>query len=216
MTCKHCGASYDAGAHFCPECGERISQLEPVFSSDTQQIKAPAWHGVATVGGTMKKAGTASRKILHNRVARWVALILAAVVIVGGVIAVVAIPSDEEQIVGRLNDFAASYNEGDLDGMIDCLTPEDQQAMESAMQMGSLLGSELFGLNTDVQEILGTVMGFSQSTPGLQTTMYIKVYEISIPSDTRASADIAMCYGGIEDRGSISMQKVDGTWYIKG
>lgn len=215
MTCKHCGASYDAGAHFCPECGERVSPLEPIFSSDTQQIKTPDLQSAA-VGETIKKAGPAVRKILHNRVVRWVALILAAVVIAGGVIAVVAIPSDEEQIVGRLNDFAASYNEGDLDGMIDCLTPEDQQAMESAMQMGSLLGSELFGLNTDVQEILGTVMGFSQSTPGLQTTMYIKVYEISIPSDTRAWADIAMCYGGIEDRGSIAMQKVDGTWYIKG
>lgn len=214
MTCKHCGASYDEGAHFCPECGGNVSSPVPIFSSDEKQRKAPDLRSAAA-GKSFKKAGAAVQKMLRNRVAKWIAIILAAAVITGGIIAVVVMPNDEEQIVSRLNDFAASYNEGDLDGMIKCLTPENQRAMESAMKLGSALGSGLLGVDMDVRDLMGSVMGFSQAVPGLQTTMYIKVYEISVSSDTSASADIAMCYGGIEDRGTISMKKVDGDWYIK-
>lgn len=210
MTCKHCGASNDTGARFCQACGQQMPaggaepELKPIFTAPDSGAACNA----------APKAGRSIRGLLHNRLAKWVAVVLAALLIAGGAIAIAAVPDDEDRIVQRLNAFAASYNEGDLDSMIECLPPEDQKAMEAAMQMGSILGSGLLGADLDVRDIIGSVMGFSQAVPGLQTTMYIKIYEIKITSESNASVDIAMCYGEIEDRGAIKMKKIDGDWYI--
>ncbi len=115
---------------------------------------------------------------------------------------------DEENILSITNELAIALNEGDYQKMVSCFEPSAQSAIKSTMDLGSdLFGTDLWNLWS-----LGSI-GLSNS--GKNSKIYITVYDLSITSDTTATADISIDYSTKDkDRNSVKYVKINGKWYF--
>lgn len=150
------------------------------------------------------KCGTCSAK------KRIIAIVLPIIVILVSVLCIAFHKSDEDKIMSLANDLAIALNEGDSEKLLQCFEPSVQTQMKSLMG----LGSDLAGVDFWDLWSLGSI-GMSNSTENSE--LFITVYDISITSDTTATADISIDYGAMgDDRDSMKCKKIGGNWYFIG
>lgn len=237
--CPQCGTPLSDGALFCKSCGAR--QLRPQAPEAPQNIPepstpynmpdpscapqpsysipepsyAPVTPPVQNASvptqfpGTAVKAAKGGASIL-----KWLIPLIAAALAVALVF--VFLPnlfkSDETLIRERIQALEDAYNDGDYEGILECMDSQTQAMMEATMGMMDGLLGEASGLDMGISDMFGFA-----SMLGDYCT--IEITNIEIDGDY-ATVDIVMSlnlYGYSQSQETqLPMVKEDGDWYIGG
>lgn len=172
--------------------------------------------------GGRSAAGTAGRAAAKAAkggasAAKWIISLLAVVMTVVVVVVVVngggfTPKTDEELIRERIEAFEEAYNDGDYDGMLDCLDSGMRAATEISMGLMDNLMSDMIGFDIGMSDMFGLA--------GLMGDFCdIEIKNISINGDT-ATVDIVMklnMYGeSTSEATTLPMVKQGRKWLIGG
>lgn len=141
-------------------------------------------------------------------------IVVALVVIISVSVAGVTIYKNYDSPKGTIEKFVDSYNNMDLDGMIECFDPSVQSLYSGA---NSLL-SDFIGLDMgDLSSMLPFLSEFDdsgdyQDLPKID----IKVLDVDKTSDSTATVLCEISSLGEVEQDTIEMVKIDGEWYISG
>ena len=238
--CFKCGTALPDGAVFCNACGvkqavqapqpteqsqqplqqsqqppQQYQQPPQQYQQPPQQYQQP-YQPQPSMGNV---ATTAVKKGMSAGAKRLVMLLVAALVI-GSVVIVFCFTdlgnifkSDEQLIRERIQDYEDACNNGDYEGMLDCMDGATRSLMESSMGVLDGIFSEGTGLGFGMTDLFGFagMMG---------DYCNIEITNISIDGD-HAIVDIVMSMNiyGMEEQSTeaqLPMVKEDGDWYIGG
>ena len=94
-------------------------------------------------------------------------------------------PTDEELIEARIIVFCDSYNDGDWEGVLECLDAKSRNTIEGTL---NLVGGILGGIS--MSDLFGMSVGFISEGDLLE----VEVSEVKLVSDTSAIATVKMKY----------------------
>lgn len=114
--------------------------------------------------------------------------------------------SDEEKIKDRLDQFVASYNNGDFEGILECIEPARRKQYEAATNLMGGIGSSLIGFNFSVSDLVGLGAMLMPE----EARLSFEITRISILDGGRATVYICNADG----EGKISMVKYGRDWYL--
>ncbi len=106
--------------------------------------------------------------------------------------------SSQNSPEGVVKKFIDSVNSGNINGIIECLTPESQEAMKAMMA--------LYGSMSDAD--LAELMGFET-----ETKVDLTINGVQIDGDT-ATVNATIVADGESDTSDVPCIKVDGKWYL--
>ena len=178
----------------------------PVYQAPVQQ--APVIHTAAPV----VQAAKAGSSVL-----KWLIPLIAGVLVIGGIITCLyfftdIFKSDEDLIRERIEALETAFNDGDMDGVLECLDSQSQVYAEMYMGVMDSFLSEGTGLDMG----MGDLFGFAGAMGDYCT---IEVLDIQISGDTAlVTVSITMdMYGTYQsEEGVLPMIKEDDGWYIDG
>lgn len=166
--------------------------------------------GSSTGGLTGTLAGAAAGKIPVKELAVKKLLIAAAAAVavgVGGVKTYQHVTESPERTMIR---FEQAYNNRDLDKMMECMVPEIQRQYQSVRNIAGM-----FGL--DPAELFEAVLGINQLSNSETdlTTLDVEVLDVTYQDRTHAVAKVRLTMGSdFSSVKDISLEKVDGRWYL--
>lgn len=124
--------------------------------------------------------------------------------------------SDEELILDRIDEFVSFYNDGDLDGAIECMASKQRKKFKNEMKLieGIGLGFGLGGFSVSGSLDLGSMFGLGV---GLTDGDFIKIeiVEIDIYDSKKANIYAYMTLMNVEKPAKIQMVKEKNDWYIR-
>ena len=127
----------------------------------------------------------------------------------------IVLKNDNELIEDRINQFVKVYNDGDYNGILECMEPKVRNMYKSMSNIGeAVIGKS--GLDIGLSDIFGVAVGMSSSGD------LINIGEIKISniSDSRAEAKTTLSYNSDNNFGNVSqevcfvMVKEDNDWFI--
>ena len=212
--CTKCGKPLADDARFCGACG---SEERPTQQPAQQPIQQPMNQPVAAGNAAAAVAGTAVKAAKGGSFLKWIAVlavIAAAVFAVNHFNLLNLFKSDETLIRERIEALEDAYNDGDWDGMMECLDGPTQAIMELTMDFADGLISGAGGFDVSMRDMfsLGGLL-----LPGDNFRLEIK--NIDIDGD-RAVVTVVM-YAELDDikeseEAEFPMVKEDNDWYIGG
>jgi hypothetical protein len=136
--------------------------------------------------------------------------------------------TDEDLIRERIDTFCTCYNNGDLDGAIDCLCAKSRNTAKASLKLAEGIGKALLG-DLDLPDLglsMSDMFGLGVGVMGEDDLLVIRITEIRISGDTAVVTGVLdMNYdfevgedhvkGPTGESVTIQMVKEDGDWYIK-
>jgi predicted small secreted protein len=107
--------------------------------------------------------------------------------------------SNQNSPEGVAQKFVNAISNGDFNALIECMTPEYQEAMKTLMQM--------YGDQFSVEDLFAMV----GVDGGMKISM--KVNDVQIKGD-RAVVNATLTSAGMSDDAEIPCVRVDGKWYV--
>lgn len=136
--------------------------------------------------------------------------------------------TDEDLIRERIDTFCKCYNNGDLDGAVDCLCAKTRNTAKGALKLAEGLGGALFGELglPDLGLSMSDLFGLGVGVMGEDDLLNIRITNIKITGDTAVVTGVMdMNYdldvgdehvkGPTNEAVTIKLVKEDGDWYIK-
>lgn len=211
--CGKCGTQLPEGAAFCVGCGAPQGAApqpqQPAAQEAPQEYSQPAAPSVEPVKEVVKGAAG---------IGKWIALATVALVVVAAVILVAMnwdniFKSDETLIRERIQAYEEACENGDYEGMLDCMDPGTRALMESSMGLMDGILSDSSGLGIGMTDMFG----FASMLGDFLT---IEIKDIQIDGDT-AMVKIVMkvsIFGMTQsaEETELPMVKEGGDWYIGG
>ncbi|MBO5953735.1 MAG: zinc ribbon domain-containing protein [Oscillospiraceae bacterium] len=215
--CTKCGKPLADDARFCGSCGSEERPVQQPAQQPTHQPQQPVSQPVAAGNVAAAVADTAVKAAKGGSFLKWVAVlavIAAAVFAVNHFNLLNLFKSDETLIRERIEALEDAYNDGDWDGMMECLDGPTQAIMEMTMDFADGLISGVGGFDVSMRDMfsLGGLL-----LPGDNFRLEIK--DINIDGD-HAIVTVVM-YAELNDikeseEAELPMVKEDNDWYIGG
>lgn len=225
--CFKCGTALPDGAVFCNACGVKQAvqapqpTQQPPQSQQYQQPYQPQQYqqpyqprpSMGNVATTAVKKGVGAGS-------KWIIALLISALVIGSVVIVFfftdlgnIFKSDEQLIRERIQAYEDACNNGDYEGMLDCMDGATRSLMESSMGILDGIFSEGTGLDFGMTDLFGFA-GLMGDYCNIQIT------NITIDGD-HATVDIIMSMDvyGMEQQSTeaqLPMVKENGDWYIGG
>ena len=225
--CFKCGTELPDGAVFCNACGVKQAvqapqpTQQPPQSQQYQQPYQPQQYqqpyqprpSMGNVATTAVKKGVGAGS-------KWIIALLISALAIGSVVIVFfftdlgnIFKSDEQLIRERIQAYEDACNNGDYEGMLDCMDGATRSLMESSMGILDGIFSEGTGLDFGMTDLFGFA-GLMGDYCNIQIT------NITIDGD-HATVDIIMSMDvyGMEQQSTeaqLPMVKENGDWYIGG
>lgn len=225
--CFKCGTALPDGAVFCNACGVKQAvqapqpTQQPPQSQQYQQPYQPQQYqqpyqprpSMGNVATTAVKKGVGAGS-------KWIIALLISALAIGSVVIVFfftdlgnIFKSDEQLIRERIQAYEDACNNGDYEGMLDCMDGATRSLMESSMGILDGIFSEGTGLDFGMTDLFGFA-GLMGDYCNIQIT------NITIDGD-HATVDIIMSMDvyGMEQQSTeaqLPMVKENGDWYIGG
>ncbi len=122
--------------------------------------------------------------------------------------------SDEEKIKACIEDFEKCYNDGDLDGVVDCLAKKERKKLQAELNLLSALMGGLTGFELSLSDLFSLGVGMQDSD-----MIRIDVDEVRFTDTTTATAEgVVYLWEGTEMEESPTwfyMVKEDNGWFIQ-
>lgn len=124
--------------------------------------------------------------------------------------------TDEELIADKVNDFIFAYNNGDMEGAIECFDTKSKKTINATMNIGESIFSGIVGFDISLDDLFSIGMGFMADDP---LSMGIKDIEITSDSTATVVLDVIFSDENLEVDESaedvvLYMVKEKGNWYI--
>lgn len=125
-----------------------------------------------------------------------------------------AFMSDKDKIEARIEKFEDCYNDGDLDGILECLATKERKMIQAELNIfGALMGG-LIGLDLDISDLFSLGVGM-QDTELINVT----IEKIRITDSTTAIAEgsIVLTEGSSSETclAWFCMVKEEDGWFIE-
>lgn len=114
--------------------------------------------------------------------------------------------SDEDKIRERMDKFVTAYNNGDYEGMLECIEPVKRKQYEAAYNMLGSIGSGLLGFDFSVSDL----MGLSAMVMTEEEKLSLEITRISVLDGGRALVYVRNSNG----EETFSMVKDGRDWYF--
>lgn len=234
--CFKCGTALPDGAVFCNACGVKQAvqapqpTQQPPQSQQYQQPYQPQqyqqpyqpqqYQQPYQPRSSMGNVATTAVKKGVGAGSKWIIALLISALVIGSVVIVFCFTdlgnifkSDEQLIRERIQAYEDACNNGDYEGMLDCMDGATRSLMESSMGILDGIFSEGTGLDFGMTDLFGFA-GLMGDYCNIQITT------ITIDGD-HATVDIIMSMDvyGMEQQSTeaqLPMVKENGDWYIGG
>lgn len=124
--------------------------------------------------------------------------------------------TDEELIADKVNDFIFAYNNGDMEGAIECFDTKSKKTLNATMNIGESIFSGIVGFDISLDDLFSIGMGFMTDDP---LSMGIKDIEITSDNTATVVLDVTFSEESLDVDESaenvvLHMVKEKGNWYI--
>ncbi len=120
--------------------------------------------------------------------------------------------SDEKKIEERIESFEKNYNNGDFEGVVECLTAKERSMIEAEMKIASALMGSLIGFDLPLSSLFSIGVGIHDGD-------YIRIAlgEIKMTGSRTATADGVITIEPNREKLAICfyMVKEEDDWFIK-
>lgn len=222
--CFKCGTALPDGAVFCNACGVKQAVQAPQPTQQPPQSQQPyqpqQYQQPYQPRPSMGNVATTAVKKGVGAGSKWIIALLISALAIGSVVIVFfftdlgnIFKSDEQLIRERIQAYEDACNNGDYEGMLDCMDGATRSLMESSMGILDGIFSEGTGLDFGMTDLFGFA-GLMGDYCNIQIT------NITIDGD-HATVDIIMSMDvyGMEQQSTeaqLPMVKENGDWYIGG
>ena len=203
--CTKCGKELNAQARFCSNCGSQVTNMQQPMPQHSPQVMPAPTAAVQTVAK-------------GSSVWKWVIALIAVTVVIATVVICLNLgnlfKSDETLIRERIQLLEDALNQGDWDGIMDCLDRSGRAAMELTISFSDTLFSEFTGFELNLRDLLALGGIFMEGDE-----FHLKVTDIRIDGD-RATVTVVMSTDMYDlsqsEQYQIPMIKENGNWYVSG
>ncbi len=122
--------------------------------------------------------------------------------------------TDEQLIEARIDDFAGAYNNGDYDGVLECLDTKTRNTFNAMMNVGeAILGGFGLDMGIGLSDLFSLGIGMIPDDEAL--TFAIHTIEVNDDNTATVNVNVKSAVGGFTEEGRFTMKKEDGDWYIR-
>lgn len=122
--------------------------------------------------------------------------------------------TDEQLIEERIERFAEVYNNGDYDGVLECLDTKTRNTVSAMMNVGAaILGEFGFDMGISLSDLFSLGVGLI----GDDEILTFDIHSIDVQSANLAVVEVTMksAVGNLSEAAVFTMRKEDDDWYIR-
>ena len=217
MFCSNCGSPIPQGSLFCGNCGTKLdSSYNTPQSGNTSSYTQPSAPAMPSYTAPIATAAVKSKGLLGWLISGISLLLVASFVFLFFFTNI--FKSDEDLIRERIEEFVSSYNNGDMEAVMECFDQRTKSIMGATVGIGeSLLGSAT-GFDVSMSDMFGLGAGLNEGD-----MMKLSNIEFTVPDgaenvSVNAVITMSISFMGQSQSNSSSVQfemvKEDGDWFI--
>lgn len=122
--------------------------------------------------------------------------------------------TDEQLIEERIDEFATAYNNGDYDGVLECLDTKTRNTYNAMMNVGgALLGGFGLDMGISLSDLFSLGVGFI----AVDEVMAFDIHSIEVGDNGTAVVDVTIksAVGGFSEKAYFTMKKEKDDWFIR-
>ncbi len=220
MFCSNCGSPIPQGSLFCGNCGTKLgtdyNEAPSPQSSTSASYTQPSAPAMPSYGASIATAAVKSKAWLT-----W---------LIGGLSLVLAasfvflffftniFKSDEDLINERIEEFVSSYNNGDMEAVMECFDQRTKSIMGATVGIGEALIGGAAGFDVSMSDMFGLGAGLNEGDMLKLRNIQFTVPEGAVRVSVNAEITMSISFMGQSQSQSspiqIEMVKEDGDWFI--
>ena len=206
MFCSNCGSPITQGSVFCGNCGTKLG---------SEYNEAPTPQNTASTPSYTQP--TAPIAPSYGASVAALALLLAASFVFLFFFTNI-FKSDEDLIRERIEEFVSSYNNGDMEAVMDCFDQRTKSIMGATVGIGEALIGGAAGFDISMSDMFGLGAGLNEGDMMKISNIQFTVPEGAERVSVNAEITMSISFMGQSQSQSSPVQfemvKEDGDWFI--
>lgn len=217
MFCSNCGSSIPQGSLFCGNCGTKLdSGYNTPQSGNTSSYTQPSAPVMPSYGSSIATAAVKSKAWIG-----WLTGALSLILVASFVFLFFftnIFKSDEDLINERIEEFVSSYNNGDMEAVMECFDQRTKSLMGATVGIGEALIGGAAGFDVSMSDMFGLGAGLNEGDMLKLRNIQFTVPEGAESVSVNAEITMSISFMGQSQSQSSSVQfemvKEDGDWFI--
>ena len=221
MFCSNCGSPITQGSVFCGNCGTKLGSEyneapTPQNTASTPSYTQPTAPIAPSYGASVAAVAVKSKAWL-GWLTGGLALLLAASFVFLFFFTNI-FKSDEDLIRERIEEFVSSYNNGDMEAVMDCFDQRTKSIMGATVGIGEALIGGAAGFDISMSDMFGLGAGLNEGDMMKISNIQFTVPEGAERVSVNAEIQMSISFMGQSQSQSSPVQfemvKEDGDWFI--